>query len=145
MSAVDQLAHRLCGVPLPRPEHDGWRRFVDHGADYVIAPMRDAALIYPGLGFLGTVVGISISVGGLAKALASQDLTELTTGLRIAFDTTFFGLVASLLISMLVLIAQARLADAEALDAAPHSPLAAEPSMSEQAATAEPDGETGGA
>lgn len=145
MSAVNRLAHRLCGVPFPQPDHDDWRRFVDHGADYAIAPMRDAALIYPGLGFLGTVVGISISVGGLAKALASQDLTELTTGLRIAFDTTFFGLVASLLISLLVLAAQARLTDAEALDAATQTQLAAEPRAPEHAATVKPRVETSNA
>jgi biopolymer transport protein ExbB/TolQ len=69
--------------------------------------VRDASVLSPGLGFLGTVVGISIAIGGLPTAMQDRNLEGLMGGLRTAFDTTFFGLVGSLLLSLLVLSLQA--------------------------------------
>jgi hypothetical protein len=117
MTKLGQLVHWLSGLPTARSnDNSRWRAAVDYGIQYANAPVRDAAVIYPGLGFLGTVVGISIAIGGLPKAAANQDLAELTYGLRVAFDTTFFGLVAALLLSLIVLAAQALQAEADALD-----------------------------
>ncbi len=48
------------------------------------------------LGFLGTVIGVSLAVGGLRDAMLEQDPTSLIVGLSTAFDTTFLGLVGAI-------------------------------------------------
>lgn len=63
----------------------------------------------PILGFIGTVVGIGIAVGGLAAGLSGgqeadmtkalvDSLTTVTNGLATAFDTTLIGLVFAMLL-----------------------------------------------
>ncbi|MEN8847066.1 MAG: MotA/TolQ/ExbB proton channel family protein [Akkermansiaceae bacterium] len=59
----------------------------------------------PILGFIGTVMGLSVAVGSLAmgdntdpEALKSS-INSLTGGLGIAFDTTLLGLILSILLS----------------------------------------------
>lgn len=59
----------------------------------------------PILGFIGTVIGLSVAVGSLAmgdnadpEALKSS-INSLTSGLGTAFDTTLLGLVLSILMS----------------------------------------------
>ena len=64
------------------------------------------ALIWaiPVLGFIGTVLGLSASVGAFSTVLAAANdidqikpaLREVTTGLAVAFDTTLQGLVAAM-------------------------------------------------
>jgi biopolymer transport protein ExbB/TolQ len=64
----------------------------------------------PVLGFIGTVEGLSASVGGFGQVLAaSSDLSEIkgslkqvTGGLSTAFETTLQGLLAALVIQLLV-------------------------------------------
>ncbi len=66
----------------------------------------------PVLGFIGTVLGLSQSIGAFGKVLSSaeaegiQALTEslrhVTAGLSTAFETTLEGLVAALFIQLLV-------------------------------------------
>jgi len=64
----------------------------------------------PVLGFIGTVLGLSQSIGGFGKVLSSaggvEELTEslrfVTAGLATAFETTLEGLVAALVIQLLV-------------------------------------------
>ena len=51
------------------------------------------------LGFIGTVVGVSIAIGGLNKVLETGDTKALLDGLRVAFDTTLIGLFASVTLS----------------------------------------------
>ena len=53
---------------------------------------------FTSLGFLGTIVGISLAVAGLRTAMAADDPHALITGLSTAFDTTFLGLGASVTI-----------------------------------------------
>ncbi|MEC9434742.1 MAG: MotA/TolQ/ExbB proton channel family protein [Pseudomonadota bacterium] len=94
----------LCGLPgdaVARPA--GWALFADHGAGHLAAPVRDAAAMFPAVGFLGTVVGVSIAIGGLEGVLAGGDSAILLAGLRTAFDTTFLGLVAALLLGLMSL------------------------------------------
>ena len=54
----------------------------------------------PMLGFLGTVIGISDTLGQLdTELLASQSqsaLKQMTSGLFVAFDTTAIGLVLTM-------------------------------------------------
>lgn len=61
----------------------------------------------PILGFIGTVMGISASVGGFAGTLESaadmevlkQSLNNVTSGLALAFDTTLVALCMSIVLS----------------------------------------------
>ncbi|MEM7439423.1 MAG: MotA/TolQ/ExbB proton channel family protein [Pseudomonadota bacterium] len=71
-------------------------------------PIRDAAVIFPAVGFIGTVVGVSLAIGGLNAVLDSGETTPLLDGLRIAFDTTLIGLMASVILSVLLYLIQMR-------------------------------------
>jgi flagellar motor component MotA len=53
------------------------------------------------LGFLGTVVGISLAVGGLEAAMREDEPGRLIAGLSTAFDTTFLGLVGAIMLLVL--------------------------------------------
>ena len=115
-------AGRLAGLPNLA---DAASRvlFWSDGYAYAMAPVRDSAVIYPGIGFLGTVIGISIAITGLPTAMQNQDLTGLMDGLRTAFDTTLFGLVASLTLALVILGCEAALSRALArTPAAPPAP-----------------------
>lgn len=60
----------------------------------------------PIVGFIGTVIGIGVAVGGFSASLEGAEqldtikssLGEVTSGLAIAFDTTLVALVASILV-----------------------------------------------
>jgi biopolymer transport protein ExbB/TolQ len=61
----------------------------------------------PILGFIGTVIGISQAVSNFDSGIRAKDanievikaaLGEVTTGLAVAFDTTFLGLILSMVI-----------------------------------------------
>ena len=54
--------------------------------------------LFTSLGFLGTIIGVSLAVGGLAAAMGEGDPAGLIAGLSTAFDTTFIGLTASVLL-----------------------------------------------
>ena len=77
----------------------------------------------PVLGFIGTVVGLSIAIGGFAEVLnAVSDTSQIvnalkgvTGGLGTAFDTTLEGLVAALIIQLF--ITRQRRKEEEFLDA----------------------------
>lgn len=64
----------------------------------------------PIFGFIGTVIGVGEAVGGFAQFLASAHeidqirsaLGNVTSGLGVAFDTTFVGLVLSVVVMMLM-------------------------------------------
>lgn len=92
----------ITGIPEQKPVFDE-NIFLVSGYAYAMRPLRDAVTLFPGLGFLGTVVGISIAIGGLESILEGESPQELTTGLRTAFDTTFLGLCASLVLGVLIL------------------------------------------
>lgn len=59
----------------------------------------------PILGFIGTVMGLSVAVGSLAMgdnadpAALKESINSLTGGLGVAFDTTLLGLILSVLLS----------------------------------------------
>ena len=59
----------------------------------------------PILGFIGTVMGLSVAVGSLAMgdnadpAALKEAVNNLTGGLGVAFDTTLLGLILSILMS----------------------------------------------
>ncbi len=57
-----------------------------------------AQTLFPALGFLGTIIGVSLAVAGLDAAMKQNDPAVLISGLATAFDTTFIGLVAAILV-----------------------------------------------
>jgi biopolymer transport protein ExbB/TolQ len=64
----------------------------------------------PVLGFIGTVEGLSMAIGGFGSVLASANdfeqvkgaLQGVTSGLSVAFETTMQGLVAALIIQLVM-------------------------------------------
>lgn len=62
----------------------------------------------PILGFIGTVIGIGVAVGGFSQSIDGAEqldtiknsLGEVTSGLAVAFDTTLVALVASILVML---------------------------------------------
>lgn len=72
------------------------QRYVELGR----LPLRFAVWALPLLGFIGTVVGVARSIGGLEAVISaapgesSDGLLTVLGGLRFAFDTTLLGLVA---------------------------------------------------
>lgn len=79
------------------------------------SPIRDAAVIFPAIGFIGTVIGVSLAIGGLNSVIETGDTAPLLDGLRIAFDTTLLGLVASVVLTMLLYLIQSRIVILKAL------------------------------
>ena len=111
--------------------HDRTRAHEDsvHLSDYVLlvrgqqhqhnfAPIGFAIWVLPMLGFIGTVLGITQAIGGLADSVAvtavdGGGLGGVLGGLQFAFDTTFVGLVLviPLMLALLVLRARAQTLD----------------------------------
>jgi biopolymer transport protein ExbB/TolQ len=68
----------------------------------------------PVLGFIGTVQGLSSAVGGFSKVLQTAGdltavkgaLTNVTSGLATAFETTLVALVASLIVQLCITLRQ---------------------------------------
>lgn len=52
----------------------------------------------PILGFLGTVIGITMAIANLSPQALEQSLTEVTAGLGVAFDTTALALALSMVL-----------------------------------------------
>ncbi len=95
-AVVRKQSMRASGVNLDDDlrdiaQQDGDRQHESYGL------VRIAIWAMPMLGFLGTVLGISATLGAMdTKALAEQSdkvMNELTAGLYVAFDTTALALV----------------------------------------------------
>ena len=100
-----------------------------HLSDYVLlvrgqqhqhnfAPIGFSIWVLPMLGFIGTVLGITQAIGGLADSVAvtaseADGLSGVLGGLQFAFDTTFVGLVLviPLMLALLVLRVRAQTLD----------------------------------
>lgn len=52
----------------------------------------------PILGFLGTVIGITIAIANLRPSALEESMTEVTAGLGVAFDTTALALALSIVL-----------------------------------------------
>jgi hypothetical protein len=57
---------------------------------------RTIAWAIPILGFLGTVIGITIAIANITPAQLEESLPEVTAGLAVAFDTTALALTLSM-------------------------------------------------
>jgi biopolymer transport protein ExbB/TolQ len=75
---------------------------------------RTMIWVLPMLGFLGTVLGISVSIGGFSGLLADvtdlskvkAGLTQVTGGLSTAFDTTLLGIICAVACMVLMSVAE---------------------------------------
>ena len=89
---------------IPGDLHDFADRYClqrQHYVDLGMLPLRFAAWALPLLGFIGTVVGVASSIGGLEVVIATgpsgqptEGLMTVLGGLQFAFDTTLLGLLA---------------------------------------------------
>ncbi len=77
-------------------EHDAERLY----ANYALVRLIIWAI--PILGFLGTVIGITLALANLAPTALEDSITEVAAGLGVAFDTT----AQALALSMLLMFAQ---------------------------------------
>jgi hypothetical protein len=99
----------------PQRAHELIRHQSDLEADQAASSYRVVKLLIwamPILGFIGTVLGISLAVGGFSQFLTTsvgidevervtQELGAVAGGLSFAFDTTLIGLVGGLVASVL--------------------------------------------
>ncbi|MEL6958745.1 MAG: MotA/TolQ/ExbB proton channel family protein [Pseudomonadota bacterium] len=60
-----------------------------------------AQTLFTSFGFMGTIVGVSLAVGGLQTAMEDGEPGALIGGLSTAFDTTFLGLTGAVALMML--------------------------------------------
>jgi len=88
--SADQLDQHLAYVA--EQEADERRR------DYSF--VRLVVWAIPILGFLGTVVGITLSLGNLAPQQLEETLPEVMAGLMVAFDTTALALALSMILML---------------------------------------------
>jgi hypothetical protein len=102
--------------------HELIRHQSDLEADQAASSYRVVKLLIwamPILGFIGTVLGISLAVGGFSQFLTTsvgidevervtQELGSVAGGLSFAFDTTLIGLVGGLVASVLSTGVQSR-------------------------------------
>ncbi|HET9949613.1 MAG TPA: MotA/TolQ/ExbB proton channel family protein [Longimicrobiales bacterium] len=102
--------------------HEIIRHEADLEADNAASGYRTAKLFIwamPILGFIGTVLGVSISVGGFSEFLTTNvsidDVSQVTAqlgnvaaGLSFAFDTTLIGLLGGLIASIMLSAVQSR-------------------------------------
>lgn len=60
-----------------------------------------AQTLFTSFGFMGTIVGVSLAVGGLQAAMEDGEPGALIGGLSTAFDTTFLGLAGAVALMLL--------------------------------------------
>jgi len=73
----ETLARPMVGLSNFTPSSSGWSKSKDLILAMSSAPIRDAAVIFPAVGFIGTVIGVSIAIGALIGLVASVILTVL--------------------------------------------------------------------
>ena len=86
-------------------EHD------ESGMETSYSLLRGFVWAIPVLGFIGTVMGLSMAIGGFGEVLGkSSEITEITSSLKIvtgglatAFETTLIALVLALTVQILVI------------------------------------------
>ncbi len=81
-----------------------------HEIDLRYAMLRYIMWVIPSLGFIGTVVGISLALNqlGMARVDDPDLLKDTTRNLAVAFDTTMVGLFQAMLLVLGMHVVQAR-------------------------------------
>ena len=85
-----------------------WRYPDGKSVDAYVRFASWAQPLFTAFGFLGTIIGVSIAVGGLQGAMDEDDPSGLIEGLSTAFDTTFLGLGAAITLILIQKLAGLR-------------------------------------
>lgn len=100
-----QRIHDLCEYVRGRRSAEGIEGQLSYLAEQATSRLHDSyALIrmitwaIPILGFLGTVIGITLSIANITPDQLESSLSEVTAGLAVAFDTTALSLGLSMLL-----------------------------------------------
>ncbi|WP_436716790.1 MotA/TolQ/ExbB proton channel family protein [Roseiconus lacunae] len=94
-----EVLHRQSGRGTTKHLSDDLRELSARDADMAHASFSLVRIIVwaiPMLGFLGTVIGITQTLGGLDFSNGTAAVDNLKSGLYVAFDTTALGLVLSI-------------------------------------------------
>ncbi|MCC9599674.1 MotA/TolQ/ExbB proton channel family protein [Stieleria sp. JC731] len=94
-----EVLHRQSGRGTTKHLADDLRELSSRDADQAhtsFALVRIIVWAIPMLGFLGTVIGITQTLGGLDFSSGTAAVDNLKSGLYVAFDTTALGLVLSI-------------------------------------------------
>ena len=94
---------------------------MEHRLDLRYAMPRYLVWVIPTVGFIGTVIGISLSLDMIDPAASEQPLGEIAKALGISFYTTLVALVESAILVLLLHLVQAR--EENALNRAGHYTL----------------------
>jgi biopolymer transport protein ExbB/TolQ len=97
---LTELLHRQSRRGTTRQLADDMRELATRDADAIhdsYGFVRIVVWAIPMLGFLGTVIGITQTLGGLDFSNGTAAVDSLKTGLYVAFDTTALGLVLSVI------------------------------------------------
>lgn len=79
-----------------------------HRLDLEYQLLRYIAWLIPTMGFIGTVVGISLSLKGLGANSTQIDMGPIVAGLAISFNTTIIALMESAFLMFLLNVTQRR-------------------------------------
>jgi len=101
LPARTSFLHLITGRPFIEPTLlAAEKTHLDTGVDMLLYPLRYGQTLFPAVGFIGTILGISGAVRDLPKVIEDQSLDGLMAGLYVAFDTTFLGLVVAALLGI---------------------------------------------
>lgn len=81
---------------------------ITHRLDLAYQTIRYLVWIIPTTGFIGTVVGIAISLEGLGGGAGRIDIDKVSAGLKVSFYTTIVALVLSAILVLFQNIVQRR-------------------------------------
>jgi len=81
---------------------------IAHRLDLRYAMLRYIVWVIPTIGFIGTVIGISLAMGLIDPAATEQPLGEIAQSLGVAFYTTLVALAESAILVLLLNLVQAR-------------------------------------
>ncbi len=101
---VAAFFRRISGRPGAVDDANSYRiALKDYGQEMLGSPFRLGLTIFPMVGFLGTVIGLSSAIRDLPAAVDDKaKLPPVLDSLYIAFDTTALGLVGAILCLLMV-------------------------------------------
>lgn len=104
-SIVVRRIREVCDYVRARCSADGLEAHLNYLAELASGRLHESyALIrtitwaVPILGFLGTVIGITMAIANVTPDQLSSSLNEVTAGLAVAFDTTALSLALSMIL-----------------------------------------------
>lgn len=81
---------------------------ISHRLDLRYSMLRYLVWVIPTVGFIGTVIGISLALAMIDPGATEQPLGEIAKALGIAFNTTLVALVESAVLVLMLNLVQAR-------------------------------------